>query len=196
MSTTKRPTRVLFVINRLDIVTSVVRGLQFRPYFAADPEYQAKYMVRTPPWLWELSRRWPQRPRLRWPMDWFSRLVIRWRESRIAAAAKRCDVVYLLTVPSYGLHRRLRRQHSTVVLEIVDGLWLPWFRQFGWGRLEDMPRISTRPHMPARTIGAFILSQIPPNWTCLTRGGRSSINRVKKRFWDGSAARIPPTRCT
>ena len=122
----------------MDIVTATVRGLQFKPFFAEDPEFLVEYTVWMPPWLFRLSQMWPQRRLLAWPMQFFQRLVLRWREARLAARAREFDLVYLITVYSDPLYRRLFRQNTAVITELIDGLWLPWFRKFGWDQLEDI----------------------------------------------------------
>ena len=134
----QRPIRILIVLSRMDIVTATVRGLQFKSLFDEDANFSAEYCVWLPPWLFRLSQLWPQRRFLAWPMRCLQATVLRWREANIASKAKQYDLVYLITVYSDPLYRRLFRQGSRVITELIDGLWLPWFRQFGWHQLEDI----------------------------------------------------------
>jgi len=153
--TAQRPTRILVVLSRMDIVTATVRGLQFKPFFEEDPNFLVEYFVWLPPWLFRLSQLWPQRRFLAWPMRCFQALVLRWREARIAAKAEHFDLVYLITVYSDPLYRRLFRQNVCVITELIDGLWLPWFRQFGWHHLEEILGQSTAVFCENRYTAAY-----------------------------------------
>lgn len=65
--------------------------------------------------------------------------MVSWQEQRIVRAAAQSDFVYMLGIPSWQLHEQLARLPNTrVIMDVVDGLWLPYHRQFGWERLEEM----------------------------------------------------------
>ena len=131
-------TRVLFVLNRADVVTASVRGLQFERLLSQHPLVDVEFAMRTPSWLTKVGRLWPQRRYLRTPMDAVERMTIRRSENAICRRAKSFDIVHLATVPSYRLFSKLQQQSATISLDIVDALWLPWFRKWGWDRLEEM----------------------------------------------------------
>jgi glycosyltransferase involved in cell wall biosynthesis len=132
--------RILIVLNRLDIANSTVRALQFRDLFAEHGD-AVSYVVREPQWLRWLQTHWPSRPWLQWVSNAAGSVATGWTERQIAREAGRCDVVYSISVPSWGLHQRLRQATATggrLVMDLVDALWLPWFREFGWQHLEQM----------------------------------------------------------
>ncbi len=130
--------RLLVVINRPDVVTAVVRALQYRELFAASDRFDAKFVARIPKWLVRLSQSWPQRRSLRWMMNLMENAVMTWSDRRIVHAARSADIVYAITMSSERLQAELQQQSVTYVMDIIDGLWLPWFRQFGWEHLEAM----------------------------------------------------------
>ena len=57
---------------------------------------------------------------------------------RIRRLSRSCDLVYAITTPSARLQKSLRQSGAAVVMDVIDALWLPWFRQFGWDDLEHM----------------------------------------------------------
>lgn len=130
--------RVLFVLNRADVVTASVRGLQFEQLLAEHPLVDVEFAMRTPGWLTKVGRVWPQRRYLRSPKDALERMTIARSENSICRRARSFDIVHLATVPSYRLFSQLQRQSAKISMDIVDALWLPWFRKWGWERLEEM----------------------------------------------------------
>lgn len=138
MSMADRPARLLIVINRPDVVTAVVRGLQYRALFEASAQWQVEYMTRIPRWLVRVTQAWPQRRAVRWMAGALERAVLRVSDRRICRAARSADVVYAITMSSATLQETLVGQGVTYVMDVIDGLWLPWFRQFGWQDFESM----------------------------------------------------------
>ena len=131
--------RVLIVFNTLSLPNATVRALQYKELFERHPQFDATFVCRTCELLNSLAGRWPHRPLLRWPLDRLNRAVIAYRERRITSLARGFDIVYLITVPSHRLHRRLFGLEDThVLIDLVDAQWLPWFRQFGWQHLEEL----------------------------------------------------------
>ena len=130
--------RVLIVLETRSLPGATVRGLQFKDLFERHPHFDATFVWRTSDFLNRVLRRWPHRPLLRWPIQLLNRAIIRYRENRIISRARGFDLVYVLTVPSERLHERLCELPDTrVVVDLLDALWLPWFRQFGWQHLEE-----------------------------------------------------------
>ena len=136
--TTTDVLRLVVVINRPDVVTAIVRALQYKPLFDADPEFDAKFVCRIPIWLVKLRQAWPQRRWLRWIVDALESVVLYGSDLRIRRLSKSCDLVYAITTPSARLQKSLRQSGVAVVMDVIDALWLPWFRQFGWDDLEHM----------------------------------------------------------
>lgn len=67
------------------------------------------------------------------------RSIVRRQESRILELANSADLVYLLGVPSPALHRQLcDRPALKMIMDVVDSLWLPYHRQFGWEQFSRM----------------------------------------------------------
>lgn len=131
--------RVLVVYDQLSLPSTVVRGLQFRSLFDSSSEFHVKFVGRTSERMNRLMQKWPYRPALRAPALLVESRITRRREDRIIRQAADCDLVLVLTVPSWRLHERLcRLARPKVVMDLIDGLWLPWFRQFGWDHIHDM----------------------------------------------------------
>lgn len=131
-------TRVLFVLDRPDIVTASVRGLQFAGLLAASDQFQTHFVFRTPKWLTRFRRFWPQRRGLKAPLNLTENFTIARQERQICRLARQADLVHLAVVPSFPLFQSLRQQGSRISMDIVDALWLPWFRKWGWEHLEEM----------------------------------------------------------
>lgn len=130
--------RLVVVINRPDVVTAIVRALQYKPLFDADPEFDAQFVCRIPIWLVKLRQAWPQRRWLRWIVDALESVVLYGSDLRIRRLSRSCDLVYAITTPSARLQHSLRQSGAAVIMDVIDALWLPWFRQFGWDHLEHM----------------------------------------------------------
>jgi glycosyltransferase involved in cell wall biosynthesis len=130
--------RVLAVINRPDLVTSIVRVMQFVEAAADDPRIELRTLARIPPWLSRLEQNWPRRKWLRWVVDLLQRAVMRRADRRILRQSAKADIVYTVTTPTAELNQRIQRQGAVLVMDIIDALWLPWFRRFGWQNLESM----------------------------------------------------------
>jgi glycosyltransferase involved in cell wall biosynthesis len=137
MSSSERR-RLLIVIHRPDVVTAIVRGGQYRTLFECDPRWQTRYVTRIPRWFVRLSQAWPQRPGFRWVLAKLERIVMGISDYRIRQFAREADIVFAITMSSPSLQEALLRSGATYVLDIIDGLWLPWFRQFGWEHFESM----------------------------------------------------------
>jgi glycosyltransferase involved in cell wall biosynthesis len=59
------------------------------------------------------------------------------REDRIVRQARDVDVVYMLKISSLRLHERLHELDGPkILMDLNDGLWLPFFRESGWQDLE------------------------------------------------------------
>jgi glycosyltransferase involved in cell wall biosynthesis len=130
--------RLLIVIQRPDVVTAVVRGWQYRELFERDEAWQARYVTRIPRWFVRLSQAWPQRRAVRWILVMLERLVMSLSDRRIQRHAREADIVLAITMSSQSLQNALMRGDATYIMDLIDGLWLPWFRQFGWDNLESM----------------------------------------------------------
>jgi len=122
----------------MDLATSYVRGLQFQTLFANDKNFEATFVSRMPAWLISLERIWPRRRWLGWPIRWFSKFWINRQDAKVVRLAKNSDLVYLITVPSYQLHRRLKQLSVPVVHDLIDAVWLPWFQKLGWENIEKI----------------------------------------------------------
>jgi glycosyltransferase involved in cell wall biosynthesis len=135
--------RVLIVYNHLALPSTTVRALQFRELFAADSNFQVDFIGRTSERMNRLMQRWPWRPSLRAPALLAERKVIERREAKIVQMAREYDLVMMTTVPSWSLHQQLCDLPNTIVVtDLIDALWLPWFRQFGWEHIDDMLKTS------------------------------------------------------
>ncbi len=113
-------------------------ALQYKPLFDADPDFDAHFVIRIPVWLVKLRQAWPQRRWLRWIVDALESVVLYGSDRRIRRLGKSSDLVYAITTPSARLQESLRQSGAAVIMDVVDALWLPWFRQFGWAHLEHL----------------------------------------------------------
>jgi hypothetical protein len=130
--------RLVVVINRPDVVTATVRAMQYKPWFDGDSEFDARFVFRIPVWFVKLRQAWPQRRWLRWIIDSAEKVVLGSSDLRIRQLSKTSDVVYAITTPSARLQESLRQSGAMVIMDVIDALWLPWFRQGGWHDLEQL----------------------------------------------------------
>lgn len=131
--------RILIVVEGPQSALGLVRGSQYNELFQSHPQYNVTYIARTslhsgqgrPPWYHRLTRRLCFGPLYR-ALVWF-------QERRINRRSPEFDIVYVLGVPAPALFENLCRNPNTcVILDVVDGLWLPYHRQFGWQQFEKM----------------------------------------------------------
>ncbi len=135
--------RLLIVYDQLDVPSTTVRALQFRDLFAAHMDFDVRFIGRTSESMNRFMQRWPWRPSLRAPALLAERRVTERRESGIAKMAKDFDLVMMMTVPSWSLHQRLCDLPNTIVVtDLIDALWLPCFRKYGWSHIHDMLQTS------------------------------------------------------
>lgn len=138
-----KPLRLLIVCEGFQSAVALMRGFQFRELFARHPDYDATFVCRTSPLAGPDDRRWYRlaiRKVLAGPIY---RAFVRRQEDRIVRLARESDLVYAIGVPSLRLHERLCvLERPRVVMDMIDGLWLPYHRQFGWDALEQMLEMS------------------------------------------------------
>lgn len=131
--------RVLIVYDHLEMPSTTVRALQFRELFESHSEFDVQFIGRTSESMNQLMKRWPWRPSLRAPALLAEKQVIRNREARIVRMARDVDLVMMMTVPSWPLHQQLSDLPNTlVVTDLIDALWLPCFRDYGWEHVHEM----------------------------------------------------------
>lgn len=131
--------RVLIVYDHLEMPSTTVRALQFRELFDSHADLDVQFMGRTSESMNQLMQRWPWRPSLRAPALYAEQRINRRREAGIVRAARDFDLVMMMTVPSWPLHAELCQLPNTlVVTDLIDALWLPCFREYGWDRIHDM----------------------------------------------------------
>ncbi|MCO8121411.1 glycosyltransferase family 4 protein [Stieleria sp. TO1_6] len=131
--------RVLFVYESLATPSTMVRGLQFRECVEKDPDIDARFIGRTSERMNQVMQRWPWRPSLRRPALAAEAAVSQRRESQIVQLARDCDLVVMMTVPSWSLHQRLAKLPDTrLVTDLIDALWLPSFQKQGWEHVHEM----------------------------------------------------------
>ena len=138
MSVAKR--RALIVLDRgLSIPSAMVRAVQYRPLFEQSPRWQAEFASRQSEQLTKFVNR-AHRPHipLMVPLVYnpLHAYMTRWerkQEDEIVRKATHCDLVCLIKIPHLRLYQRLRAlKGPKVVMEINDGLWLPFFQTYGW----------------------------------------------------------------
>jgi len=146
MSANKR--RAVIVLDRgLSTPSAMVRAVQYRPYFEKSQSWQAEFSSRLSDELRKVVNR-ARRPRIPLmmpliyrPLEAYARRWERRREDEIVKMAKEADLVYLIKIPHLALFQKLSAlKGPKVVLEMNDGLWLPFFRKYGW---EDLNAILT-----------------------------------------------------
>jgi len=129
--------RLLIACEGMQSAVALMRVLQFRELFEA--RYATEIVFRVPPWLVRgHGPKWAWFPRqiIRGPV--YHRLIAA-RERGIVRRARRADLVYVVGVPSLTMYQRLRETTTApIVMDMIDGLWLPYHRQFGWESLEEM----------------------------------------------------------
>ncbi len=131
--------RVLIVYDHLEMPSTTVRALQFRELFDAHPDLDVQFIGRTSESMNRLMQRWPWRPSLRAPALFAEKQVNKRREARITRMARDFDLVMMMTVPSWPLHQQLCELPNTlVVTDLIDALWLPCFREYGWDHIHEM----------------------------------------------------------
>lgn len=117
--------------------TAVVRAYQYAELFQQNPNVRATFVSRRSPRYFRLCARLQSR----WwsiPMgNVLARMekgISQRRERAIVAQSRHFDCVYLLRTPSIQLHRALwREKHSKIVMDLNDGLWLPFAQRPGSG---------------------------------------------------------------
>jgi glycosyltransferase involved in cell wall biosynthesis len=122
--------------------SGAVRCLQYRDLLARNPEFEAHFTSIQPEGL-GLAREFCRR---RWFLRPFSRvfrilgkIVGNIREKRIIREAARFDLVYVMKIPSVRLYEGLSALRGPkVVMDLNDGLWLPFHLPDGWGDLDAM----------------------------------------------------------
>lgn len=135
--------RVLIVYDFLEMPSTTVRALQFRELFQAHPDLDVQFIGRTSESMNQLMKRWPWRPSMRAPALYAEKQVNQRREARIARMAADFDLVMMMTVPSWPLHQQLCDLPNTlVVTDLIDALWLPCFREYGWDHIREMLKTS------------------------------------------------------
>lgn len=129
------PQKVLFVLcGGSSLPSTVIRGLQFRPFAETDPGWRARFIHQKS----ERADRYlasahTLNPRCLRPaaVSALERLRRRWenrREEQILELARGMDVVYLTKFPTRRLCERLRSLAGPkVVVDVNDGLWLPQY---------------------------------------------------------------------
>jgi len=138
-STNSESRRVLIVMEGLQSAIPQVRTLQYDNLFEQHPRYEVTYAYRTLRFLSNNSKRLHHRLLRRLLFGPVYRKAIRFQEDRIAKLSSEFDIIYSIGVPSLRLHRQLRRQSkSLLIMDMIDGLWLPYHRQFGWEGLDEM----------------------------------------------------------
>jgi glycosyltransferase involved in cell wall biosynthesis len=131
--------KVLVVFESLATPSTTVRALQFRECFDADSEFEATFFGRTSERMNRVMERWPWRPSVRRPAQWWERRVTQQREDEIVEMARASDIVMMMTVPSWSLHQRLAELKQTrLVTDLIDALWLPGFQEQGWTHIHEM----------------------------------------------------------
>lgn len=141
------PRRLMIVLDGTESPSAHVRGMQYQDLFRQQQDYDVTYTSRKLPFMSRVLRsahppvfEFAARA-LRRPLEQLEARIVKYQEDRIAERAADFDVIYELKVPSIRLHERLCRLNQTkVVMDLSDGLWLPFHRQFGWQKLEDMLR--------------------------------------------------------
>jgi glycosyltransferase involved in cell wall biosynthesis len=110
-----------------------VRAYQFSGLFHQSPHFTARYFSRRSPQVELLIARLRSRG---WSVAAGSvlarldPLLTRVREQLIVRAAVRFDVVYLLRIHSWRLHKALwDAGHAKIVMDVNDAQWVPWHRQ-------------------------------------------------------------------
>ena len=139
--------KVLIVTDTSRAIETSIRARQYEEEFSKQPALKAKFMSRRPDWyldlLANLGRHWWGLP-LRRMLQYFDAWILRWREKKIVRQSRDCQVVYLLRIPSWPLHKALWQKNAAkVVMDLNDGLWLRHYRgRLGFDKLEDMLRCS------------------------------------------------------
>ncbi|MEW6323940.1 MAG: glycosyltransferase [Nitrospirota bacterium] len=125
--------------------SAMVRGVQYDELFKRHAEWHADYVSRRSLFMSRLLRP-GHRPSvdfavltLRRSLERLNERMIRSGEDRIVEQAAAYDIVYELKVPSMPLHERLcALRGPRVVMDLSDGLWLPFHRRAGWEPLDEM----------------------------------------------------------
>jgi glycosyltransferase involved in cell wall biosynthesis len=137
------PRRILIVMEGMQSAIALMRALEYQKLFDEHPDYHVDFAFRTPEVLCGQPNRWYARFLRRVVIGPIYRRVIRRRERKIARSTKNYDLIYLVGVPSVRLHRELHKQAGgPVLVDLIDALWLPYHRQFGWQELEEMLAMS------------------------------------------------------
>lgn len=136
---------VLIICGRRN-ATAHVRADQYKELFESSPTLRAQLIVHEPERFKKLdaslSGRWWSVPAARALRRCESQIKLR-HEDQIIKFARNFDVVYLVRVPSWRLHKRLwDSQKAKIVMDLNDGLWLPYHRTGGFEELECMMRHS------------------------------------------------------
>jgi len=130
---------ILIVVEGPQSAVGHIRAIQFEDLFESDPRFSARFVARTVPYDSIRSGKWAIRGIQRWVRGPLYRAWVSRREKRIAQLASDVDIVYMLGTPSADLHHRLcDLPRPRVVMDLSDGLWLPYHRKFGWNHLETM----------------------------------------------------------
>src|SRR5262249_55490427 len=132
--------RVLIVLNcGLSAPSDMVRAIQYEPYFRASCKWQAEYVSRQSVELDDLVNRIHRahiplhqalvnRSVRVYQRHWETR-----KEDAIVRRASWVDLVYLIKTPPLPIYRKLKALDGPkVVMEVNDGLWLPFFKKHGW----------------------------------------------------------------
>ena len=131
--------RVLIVYDHLEMPSTMVRALQFRELFQSHSDLDVQFIGRTSEPMNQWMKRWPRRPLLWAPAQYAEKQVTRRREAKIVRMARDFDLVMMMTVPSWALHQQLSQLPNTlVVTDLIDALWLPCFREYGWDHIHEM----------------------------------------------------------
>jgi glycosyltransferase involved in cell wall biosynthesis len=126
----------------------MVRAVQYLPFFDASPRWSAHVISRQSERLRRLVDRADRpdlpmvRPLLHAPLAAYRTRWEKAQEDAIVAAASKCDVVHLIKVADLPLYRRLKALNGPrLVMEMNDGLWLPFFRP-EWNDLDALLHMS------------------------------------------------------
>ncbi len=134
----RQPLKILAIIDRLDQPTAIVRVTQHLSLAAADPNINLTYIARRPLWLVRFEQAWPKRKWMRWVVNLIESVEMRRVDRRILREAASVDMVYTINTPAQQLNRKIQQGGTLVVVDIIDAIWLPWFRRFDWDQLEAM----------------------------------------------------------
>lgn len=122
-----------------------MRAVQYASCFKASTRWEAEFVSRQPE---QLSRvvNWTDKPHipvisplLNCSARAYQAYWERQQEDKIVRMAPKFDLIYLVKIPYLPIYRRLKELGGPkVVMEMNDGLWLPFFRKNWWIDLDEI----------------------------------------------------------